>query len=220
MNGCCELRADIERWAVTKPFRITGFTWEALDVLVVSLERDGQIGRGEAAGVYYKNDTPASMLKQIETLRPRIEAGISGEAVQTLLPPGGARNALDCALWDLRAKVSGRAAWELAALDKPKPLVTTCTCGADTPDAMAAAACDYASAKAIKLKLTGDPIDADRVRAVRAARTDVWLAVDANQGFTRTFLEQLMPTLVEARVKLIEQPFPIGQETLLDGFKS
>jgi len=85
---------------------------------------------------------------------------------------------------------------------------------------MASDARAYADAKAIKLKLTGEPLDADRVRAVRAARPDVWLGVDANQGFTRVFLETLMPVFVEARVELIEQPFKIGQEALLDGFKS
>jgi L-alanine-DL-glutamate epimerase-like enolase superfamily enzyme len=85
---------------------------------------------------------------------------------------------------------------------------------------MASDACAYANAKAIKLKLTGEPLDGERVRAVRAVLPDVWLGVDANQGFTRVFLETLMPVLVETRVELIEQPFKVGQEAQLDGFKS
>jgi L-alanine-DL-glutamate epimerase-like enolase superfamily enzyme len=214
------LRAEIEHWPLAAPFRISGYTWEALDVLTISLQKDGHVGRGEAAGVYYKQDNPASMLQQIESLRATIQAGLSRDAVQTLLPPGGARNALDCALWDLEAKLSGRHAWQIAELDEPRPILTTLTCGADDPEKMAAAARAYKNARAIKLKLTGDPVDAERVRAVRETRPDVWLGVDANQGFTRGFLEKLMPVLVDMQVKLVEQPFRIGEEAQLDGFES
>jgi L-alanine-DL-glutamate epimerase-like enolase superfamily enzyme len=218
--GPLRLRTEMERWPLISPFRITGHVWDALDVLVVSLERDGHVGRGEAAGVYYKNDTPASMLNQIELLRATIEAGIGRESLQGLLPPGGARNALDCALWDLEARLSGRFAWQLAGLESMRPVMTTFTCGADAPEAMAAAAMAYTKARAIKLKLTGEQVDGDRIRAVREARADVWLSVDANQGFTRSFLEKLLLTMMEARVALVEQPFPVGQESLLDGFQS
>jgi L-alanine-DL-glutamate epimerase-like enolase superfamily enzyme len=216
-----KLTVKLEQWPLTAPFRIAGHTWESLDVLVVSLERDDYVGRGEAAGVYYRNDTPASMARQLDAVRRRVEAGISRDSLQTLLPPGGARNALDCALWDLEAKITGRAAWEIADLDEPHPLLTTFTCGADSPEKMAAAALAYKDARAIKLKLTGEPEDADRVGAVREVRPDVWLGVDANQGLTTLrALEALLPVLIDARVALIEQPFPIGQEALLDGFKS
>jgi L-alanine-DL-glutamate epimerase-like enolase superfamily enzyme len=162
------------------------------------------------------------MVGQVLSIRPQIEAGVTHEELRELLPPGGARNALDCALWDLEAKVVGRPAWEILGLEaKPRPLLTTFTCGADTPDHMAAlAAGNYESARAIKLKLTGEPIDAERVRAVRSARPAVWLGVDGNQGFTRLTLETLFPTLIEARVALIEQPFPVGEEELLDDLDS
>jgi L-alanine-DL-glutamate epimerase-like enolase superfamily enzyme len=218
--GSLTLRAEIEHWPLLNPFRITGYTWESIDVLLVTLEKDGKVGRGEAAGVYYKNDKPASMLQQIEAVRKSIEAGVTREAAQKLLPPGGARNALDCALWDLEAKLTGRPVWQIAGLEQPKPIITTFTCGAESPETMAATARGYKNARAIKLKLTGDPIDAERVRAVRASLPSVWLGVDANQGFTRESLEKLMPTLIDARVALIEQPFRVGEEALLDGFKS
>jgi L-alanine-DL-glutamate epimerase-like enolase superfamily enzyme len=120
----------------------------------------------------------------------------------------------------LEAKLGGRAAWQLAGLEKPRPLLTTFTCGAEAPETMAATARAYANARAIKVKLTGEPIDAERVRAVREAKAGAWLGVDANQGFTRASLLKLMPVLQEARVALIEQPFPIGQESLLDGLQS
>jgi L-Ala-D/L-Glu epimerase len=214
------LDVKVEQWPLTTPFRITGYTWEFTDVLVVRLGKNGQVGQGEAAGVYYNKDRPAFMLETIESLRTTIEAGIDRDRTQSLLPRGGARNALDCALWDLEAKLSGRAAWQIAGLDKPRPLLTTFTCGADEPEKMATVAIGYKNARAIKLKLTGHPNDADRVRAVREARPEVWLGVDANQGFTRESLERLMPTLTDSNVSLIEQPFPIGQEAMLDGFQS
>jgi len=215
-----ELQTTLESWPLLNPFRITGRTWEFVEVLVVTLKKGPHIGRGEAAGVYYRNDMPPAMRQQVERLRPSIEAGLSRDSLQQLLPPCPARNALDCALWDLEAKVTGRPAWQLAGLAPPRPLLTTFTCGADLPEKMARTALSYRGARAIKLKLTGEPVDADRVRAVRAARPDVWLGVDANQGFNRALLEKLMPVLVESRVELIEQPFPIGQEQLLEGLDS
>jgi len=214
------LKVVKEQWPLKMPFRISGYRWDVLDVVVVTLEKDGQVGWGEAAGVYYLNDDVASMVGRIEALRTAIEAGISRDSLRQLLPPCGARNAVDCALWDLEAKLTGRPCWQLAGLSLPKPLLTTFGCGADLPERMALVAKGYHQARAIKLKLTGEPIDAQRVSAVRDACPDVWLGVDANQGFTRSFLERLMPVLVRERVSLIEQPFPIGKEALLDGFAS
>jgi L-alanine-DL-glutamate epimerase-like enolase superfamily enzyme len=220
-RGALALRVAIEKFPLKEPFHITGHTMTDTDVVTVELERDGCTGRGEASGVYYRKfDDVASNARQIEAVRRRIEVGVDREALQRLLPAGGARNALDCALWDLEAKLSGRAAWQSAGLDRPQPLLSTFTVSANSPDKMAADARAYIQAKAIKLKLTGQPADADRVRAVRAARADVWLGVDANQGFTRAFLETLFPVLVEARVELIEQPFKVGQEAQLDGLNS
>jgi L-alanine-DL-glutamate epimerase-like enolase superfamily enzyme len=214
------MRVEVEKWPLKKAFCITGHTWMDLNVVVVTLEHRSYKGRGEAAGVYYRKEDAASMVSQIEGIRASIESGLDRESLRRLLPAGGARNAVDCALWDLESKLCGRFAWEMAGLERPQPLLTTFTCGADEPEQMAMAARAYASARAIKLKLTGESIDSDRVRAVRDARADVWLGVDANQGFVRASLEQLMPVLVEMRVALIEQPFPIGQEALLDGLQS
>jgi L-alanine-DL-glutamate epimerase-like enolase superfamily enzyme len=214
------LQISVEKWPLKAPFRITGYTFVAVDVVVAGLSCGGHTGRGEAAGVYYRGETAASMTAQIEAVRSSIEAGIDREALRRLLPAGGARNAVDCALWDLEARLSGIPAWKIAGLNSPVPLVTTFTLGADDPEKMAQTAISYADAQAIKLKLTGTALDADRVRAVRRARPEAWLAVDANQGFTRASLADLMPVLVEARVGLIEQPFPIGREADLDGLRS
>ena len=215
------IRVAVEKFPLKEPFHITGRTMLDAEVLTVELEVDGAVGRGEASGVYYRqSDNPQHNAQQIEAVRSQLLAGMDREGLQSLLPPGGARNAVDCALWDLEAKVTGRPVWQLAGLQQPKALLTTFTVGANAPQKMAQDARAYEQAKAIKLKLTGEAVDADRVRAVRKARPDVWLGVDANQGFTRASLEALMPTLVEAGVQLIEQPFRIGAENLLDGLES
>ncbi len=213
------LKLDIERWPMKVPFRITGHTFTDYDLIVATVSRDGVSGRGEAAGVYYREETPQSMLRQLEALRPSLERGLTREALQSLLPAGGARNALDCALWDLEARASGVPAWRLAGLASPRPLSTTYTVGADTPETMARTAASYRGARRLKLKLTGDE-DTARLRAVRAARPDAWIAVDANQAYDAVSLRALLPALLEADVQLIEQPVRVGREGELAGFDS
>jgi L-alanine-DL-glutamate epimerase-like enolase superfamily enzyme len=216
------LSATVERWPFEKPFRITGYEWTESEVLVVEARAGELVGRGEALGVYYRDDTPERGKQQIEAVALQVDGTQDPAAIAELvaaLPAGGARNALDCALWDLRAKIERKPVWQLLGLQAPRPLRTTYTVGADEPAAMAATARSYAKAQALKLKLTGDG-DAERVRAVRAARPDVWLGVDANQGFTRESLERLLPVLQECGVQLIEQPFPVGREADLEGLAS
>jgi L-alanine-DL-glutamate epimerase-like enolase superfamily enzyme len=211
------LETRIEKLPLTQPFHITGYTFTECDALVVTL-RDGDfIGRGEGLGVYYRHDTPISMIRQIEALRDLIENGMTREQVLGLLPAGGARNALDCALWDLEAKRRNTSVWQLAGIAEPRPLLTTYTLSADAPGEVEAAARELKGAKAIKLKLTDDTLNAERVKAARRACPDAWLMVDANQGFTRETLREVMPTFIEAGVSVIEQPFAIGQEALFDG---
>jgi L-alanine-DL-glutamate epimerase-like enolase superfamily enzyme len=214
------LTVSVETWPLKTPFHITGHTFVALNAVVVQLERAGAMGRGEGAGVYYRNDTAQSMVALIESQRANIEAGIDREGLRRIMPHGGARNAVDCAMWDLEARLAGKPVWQLAGLQPPKPLVTTFTAGANPPDKMAEVAMAYHGARAIKLKLTGTAEDAERVRAVRRALPDVWIGVDANQGFTRASLEALLPVLISSKVQLIEQPLPVGREADLDGLQS
>lgn len=215
------LTVGTEQLRLTVPFRISGYVFEHSDAVVVTIREGVHAGRGEASGVYYTGDDAAHMLAGIESCRAAIEAGASRAELQSLLPPGGARNALDCALWELEAAQRGMPVWALAGLDAPKPLVTTFTLGADDPDTVAAGARRYADVKAIKLKLTGE-IEADlgRIEAVRGARQDVWLGVDANQGFERRDLDWLVEALVEHRVSLLEQPLARGREADLEGYTS
>lgn len=219
--GRLTLDIATEALEFAEPFRISGYVFDAVDVVVATLRDGDHEGRGEASGVYYLGDDVPAIVEQLEAAREAIEGGLSREALRSLLPPGGARNAIDCALWELEASRAGRPVWELAGLDPPKPVVTTFTVGADTPEAMGDKARSYRGAKAIKVKLTGElELDIDRVRAVRAARPDVWLGVDGNQGFERGELETLIAALVEERVSLLEQPLKRGSEAALDGLSS
>jgi L-alanine-DL-glutamate epimerase-like enolase superfamily enzyme len=212
-----KLQVGIEKRPMTAPLHITGYTFTSFDALVVTLQEGASIGRGEAQGVYYRHDNAPEMLAQVEAMRDTIQQGISRGELLQLLPAGGARHALDAALWDLEAKRTGLPVWKLAGIEPPRPLVTTFTIGADDPATMAGHARAFGEARALKLKLTDDDLNAERVQAVRAARQDVWMMVDANQGFTRESFAQLLPTLQQCRVSLVEQPFPVGEEAWLDG---
>jgi L-alanine-DL-glutamate epimerase-like enolase superfamily enzyme len=215
-----ELRVEVERWPLRRPFRIAGGIATEESVVTVSVREGDHEGRGEASGVYYRSETAQSIEAEIEALRDAVLSGINREELAQLLPSGGARNALDCALWALEARIANKPAWLLAGLDQPRSLTTTVSIGADSPDAMAAVALDYPNAVAVKLKLLGDSEDAARVQSVRAVRPDVWLGVDANQSLGRVGLEKLLPTLVAARVELIEQPVRAGEDEVLEGLSS
>jgi L-Ala-D/L-Glu epimerase len=215
------LGVEVEQLPFSAPFRIAGRVFERQDAVLVTLDDGVHRGRGEASGVFYLNDDVAHMLAAIEAQRAVIERGIDRAQLQRLLPPGGARNALECALWELEAGRAGRPVWALAGLKPPRELITTFTLGAEAPEIMAAGACRYAAARALKLKLTGDlELDCARVTAVRAVRPDVWLGVDANQAYTIDQLPRLVEVLVSTRVELIEQPLARGREADLEGLDS
>jgi L-alanine-DL-glutamate epimerase-like enolase superfamily enzyme len=207
-----------ERFAYREPFRIAGHLFTETSVLVAEIADGDCLGLGEGAGVYYLGDDLAHMRQAAESVRSELEAGADRAELQSLLPPGGARNALDCALWDLECRMRGVPAWQLAGLDGFGPLPTTMTIGADTPEVMAAAASGrFGDWPILKLKLTGDEaLDAERLRAVRAVRPDAWIGVDANQGYTSENLHGLLEILLESGVELLEQPLPRGAEGHLD----
>jgi L-alanine-DL-glutamate epimerase-like enolase superfamily enzyme len=212
----------VEKAAIrfAEPFRITGYVFEAMPSIVARIDEGEQMGRGEAAGVYYMSDDQQHMLDTIEQVRAAVEAGLTREDLQAALPPCGARNALDCALWELEAKLSCIPVWQLASVPRPKPLITTFTLPADDPSALAEKIGRLGFAKAIKLKLDGNvDVDRERMRVVRSARPDAWLGVDANQGFVSGDLEALGEAAREFSVSLIEQPLKRGEEAALDGWK-
>ena len=218
-NGRLKLAVAAEHWRMKEPFAIAGYTFTDCDVIAVELARNGEVGHGEAAGVYYHSETPASMIAQIEQVRSALEAGVSRQELRGLLPPGGARCALDSALWDLEAKSSGVPAYRAAGLNALAPLKTTLTVSVGTPQKMAEVARSFALAPRLKVKMTGED-DETRLRAVRAARPDAWIGVDANQALTRSSLEAVLPLLTELGISLIEQPIKVGREEELRGLRS
>jgi len=215
-------KLSIERAAIrfAEPFRIAGYVFDAMPSIVASIREGGTRGRGEAAGVYYLGDDQDRMIATVEQVRNEIEAGLSREQLQAILPPCGARNALDCALWELEAKQTRVPVWQLAGVPKPKPLITTFTLPADDPAILADKVHRLAFAKAIKLKLDGNvDADRDRIKVVRHARPDAWIGVDANQGFEAADLDALAKATRDYSVSLIEQPVKRGHEADLAGWR-
>jgi L-alanine-DL-glutamate epimerase-like enolase superfamily enzyme len=214
------LRYRVETHRLAAPFRISGYVFETSDVVVAELSDEEFTGRGEAAGVYYLGDDSAHIVAELDAHRATIENCSDREQLLELMPRGGARNAVDCALWDLEAKREGSDALRIARIESARPLITTFTLGADEPQVMAEGAQRYADAQAIKVKLTGElGLDIERVAAIRAARPDVWLGVDANQGFTLEDLDPLVDALSAHRVSLLEQPLKRGREADLEGYR-
>ena len=208
-----------EVWPASRPFRITGKVWNSFDSVVVELEQDGFVGRGEGLGVYYKDESAEVMIGQLEQIASSVTAGLTRANLQKLLPPGGARNALDCALWDLEAKASGRRIWDLTGV-APKKLTTVFTIGIEsTPEIMAQHAAEAAQYPLLKVKLDAtQPLE--RIQAIRKARPDARIVVDANQGWSFAQLKQIAPGFADAGVEMIEQPLPRGGDAELEGYRS
>ena len=177
------------------------------------------MGRGEGAGVYYLNDDPAAMTRQIATAAKQIESGVSREQLLDILPAGGARNAVDCALWDLEAQHAERSVWNIRGIEEG-PVDTAMSIGLEAdPAAMAEKAAAAPEFRIIKVKLDGDrPVE--RIRAVREARRDARLIVDVNQGWDLEQLQRFAPALKELGVVFIEQPLPRGKDAELAGYTS
>jgi L-alanine-DL-glutamate epimerase-like enolase superfamily enzyme len=206
-------------WPFASVFRISYRSQTAAEAVWVELTDRSIRGRGEALGVFYHGETVDFLLAQLDAVRSTLETGISRSDLQKLLPPGGARNAVDCALWDLEAKRAGRRAWDLAGIPDVKPLLTAYTLSMDTPIAMAAAATGAQKYSILKLKLGGAG-DIERVAAVRDARPDAMLIVDANQAWSERQLREFTPELASLGVKLIEQPLAADDDHSLADFKS
>lgn len=184
------------------------------EVVLVELLRDGVRGRGECVPYGRYGESIDGVIDAIESVRPAIESGVGRAQLQPLLPAGAARNALDCALWDLDAKHAGVRAWTLAGLAQPSAEVTAYTLSLDAPAAMRSAAAQHAQRPLLKLKLAGDG-DIDRVAAVVQGAPDATIIVDANEGWTIQQYQKMVPQLVELGVAMIEQPLPADQDAPL-----
>ena len=210
------LNARIERWPIAGRFTIArGAKTEAV-VVVAELADGSAVGRGECVPYARYGETADGVLPAIEAMRERIAGGLDRAGLQSAMPPGAARNALDCALWDLEAKRSGTPVAALASLPAPKPLTTAYTISLGTPGEMAEAAAKASARKLLKVKLGGDG-DGERIRAVRRAAPGAELIVDANEGWRAGNLGGNLAACSEAGVTLIEQPLPASDDAALAG---
>ena len=219
------ITASVERWPVAGQFVIARGAKTFVDVLIVAVGDGVHVGLGEGTAIYYEGESAESCLGQVMAVAPQLE-GLECDAArlaaQTLLPKGAARNALDCALWDLATLQAGRPLWELAGCaSPPQPMVTAFTISLGSANAMEADA-DKAAAQGyglLKLKLTGQG-DRERVAAVRRGAPQGRMIVDANESWGTLDIAAEAAALAELGVEMIEQPVPRGQDALLAGVRS
>ena len=211
------LHSEHERFPLNAPFRIARGVKTAADVVTVTLSEGGSVGRGEAVPYPRYGESVESALAAIESARALIEAGGDRQALLQALPAGAARNALDCALWDLEARLAGRDVAEMIGGQPIAPIVTALTIGIDTPAAMAAAARAAGDVPLLKVKVDAEDPEA-RIRAVRAAAPGAALIVDPNESWDRALVEAIQDVLVATNVALLEQPVPAGDDEWLDGY--
>lgn len=213
-----ELNATQQSWPLAAPFRISRGMKTVANVVVVEVLAGAAKGRGESVPYARYGESIESVLEQIRSVAPKLARGLTREALQHALPPGAARNAVDCALWDLSAALSGQSVTEQLG-EGPLPALTSAfTVVLDTPEAMHAAAERLKDAPLIKVKL-GSTDPQACLRAVRAGAPEARLIVDANEGWTFEILEAMQPVLEETDVELVEQPLPMREDAALEGFR-
>ena len=214
-----KITAHHQRFRLRHPFRIARGEKIAADVVIVTITSGEAMGRGEGVPYPRYGETIEGALAQIETVRGAIESGANGATLQSLLPPGAARNAIDCALWDLEARESGIPVSQKLEGSPLPPITSALTIVIDTPEAMASAAAEVAAAPLLKVKVDAkDP--AAMVRAVRSAAPKAALIVDPNESWDETIVLAMSPIMVECRVDVLEQPVPAGKDEWLQNYQS
>ena len=208
------LRCAIESFPIAGRFAIARGAKTEARVVVATIETEGALGRGECVPYARYGESVDSVAAAIESVRGAIEAGAGRAHLQDLLPAGAARNALDCALWDLEAKATGVPAHVRAGVAAPRPVTTAYTISVDTPEAMAHAAARAAARPLLKVKLAGAG-DRERLAAVRAAAPAATLVVDANESWMPADLAPMLAACAAAGVALVEQPLPAGADAVL-----
>ena len=214
----CKVSVAAKNWPLHKPFKISRDVHTHSETIVCEITDGDVVGRGEASGVSYAGETQDSMLQQIEGVNAEIAAGLASEDLQSLLPPGGARNAIDCALWDLEAKRSGQTIWQMLGWE-PHPVTTVYTVGIDDPENMQKDAAEHNDCPIIKVKVgIGDPLE--QIESIRAGAPDAAIVIDANQAWSVADLEQYAEGLKSLGVEMIEQPMAKGEDDALRGYDS
>jgi len=204
-----------ESWPIEGSFTISRGSRTHANVVVVQLQQGEYVGRGECVPYARYDESIDSVIAQLASLKEQINAGLTREQMQSLLPAGAARNALDCAYWDLTCKQSQQRIWQQMDNAQPSSLVTAFTLSLDTPERMKAAAIKNAHRPLLKLKLAGEG-DVERVAAVREGSPDARIIVDANEGWNEAQYLAMVPELVKLGVEMIEQPFPASDDAALE----
>lgn len=216
MTGVVTLKVSRDTFAMDGTFTISRGSRTAAHVLTVSLEIDGVMGVGECVPYARYGESLDSVCSQIESVRASVSAGLDRIALQSVLPAGAARNAIDCAMWDLESKRSGIPVWQLAGLEPPVPIYSAFTLSLDTPERMRESAIKQASRPILKIKLGGSG-DLERLRAVREGAPESQLIVDANEGWSAEDYDAMAPVMTELGVVLVEQPLPADDDSALVG---
>jgi L-alanine-DL-glutamate epimerase-like enolase superfamily enzyme len=208
------LSAKIERWPIAGSFTISrGAKTEAITI-VAEVSRNGRTGRGECVPYSRYGETPEATLAAVQAMQEPISRGLDRQGLQAAMRPGAARNALDCALLDLEAKISGRRVWNMLRRPAATACITAYTISLASPEAMAAATLKASHRPLLKIKLGGNG-DGERIAAVRKAAPQSELIVDANEAWTSANLEQNLRACASAGVSLVEQPLPAGEDRAL-----
>jgi L-alanine-DL-glutamate epimerase-like enolase superfamily enzyme len=208
------IKAREETWPLKQLFRISRGSRTEAQIVVVKVQDGAHAGCAECVPLARYNQSVASVLAQIESIQDKKD--FNRQILQQLMPPGAARNALDCALWDLEAKASGKRVWEIADIPIAAEIETSFTISLDTPEKMAAAATANRNLPILKLKLGGDVDDLARVQAVRGVVPSVRLLIDANESWTAEHYREIVPALKQSGIELIEQPFPANADEVLE----
>lgn len=209
-----DLAVRHESFPLAATFTISRGSRTQADVVVVELSEGGATGRGECLPYPHYGESVAGVVAAVESLRGALARGLDRMGLQTALPPGAARNAVDCAFWDLEAKQAGCRVWDLLGRPAPRPVVTAYTLSFDTAENMGAAAAKAAERPLLKLKLAG-PDNVDRIAAVRAKAPRARIILDANEGWTPAIYADLAPHLAVLGIDLVEQPLPAGEDQAL-----
>jgi L-alanine-DL-glutamate epimerase-like enolase superfamily enzyme len=204
-----------EQWPLRTPFRIARGIRTVAEVVTVKIQQDDACGRGEGAVTPRYGESVEAMLEQLRSIEGALRDGITRDELRRLLPAGSARNAVDCALWDLEAVLSG----DKVDLPPLSPIPTALTIGIDTPEAMGAAARKLHGAAVVKVKVDGELCE-ERLRAIRAEVPGSRLIVDANEAWSMDLLERMQPVLADLAVEFLEQPLPAADDAALEGFQS
>ncbi|MEM9014510.1 MAG: dipeptide epimerase [Pseudomonadota bacterium] len=216
-----ELRVRIEkkRWRRKSPLIIHGYRWDHVDVATVYVTAGGKTGRGEGAPLFYFGETADDLVNALIQSKARIEGGLTRADIPKLALPSGARNALDCALWDLEAKISDTPTFKSAGFENLRPVPFLCTLSIGEPGDMAREAKELSHVPILKLKLDGDrPVE--KTAAVRDARPEATLLIDANCAWSPEELATFSPPLKDLGVEMVEQPMPPERDSFLDDYNS